>query len=236
MSATYRQSSVETPELRERDPENRLLARGPRFRLDAEVVRDIALESAGLLSAKMYGPSVMPYQPDGVWNVVYSNRRWEQSKGEDGHRRGVYTYTRRTSPYPSMVAFDAGSREVCLVRRVRTNTPLQALVMLNDPVYIEAAQALGRAMAPAGAKDPRRGIEHGFLAALSRPPQKAELERVNALFDEARDRFAKDEKAAEAMATKPIGPLPDGMKASDAAAWAVIGNVILNLDEFVTRR
>ncbi len=236
MSAAYRQSSAVSPELRERDPENRLLARGPRFRLDAEAVRDTALASAGLLSAKMYGPSVMPYQPDGVWNVVYSSRKWEQSKGDDARRRGVYTYTRRTSPYPSMIAFDAGSREVCLVRRVRTNTPLQALVMLNDPVYIEAAQALGRSMALLDAKEPGRRIEYGFLSALSRPPTKAEATRLLELYTSERARYTKDDKAAEAMATKPIGPLPDGLNAPEAAAWSTVANVILNLDEFVTRR
>ncbi len=236
MSATYRQSSAVSPELRERDPENYLLARGPRFRLDAEAVRDVALEAAGLLSAKSYGPSVMPYQPDGVWNVVYSSHKWELSTGEDAHRRGLYTYARRTSPYPSMIAFDAGSREVCLVRRVRTNTPLQALVMLNDPVYIEAAQALGRAMALHDAGGPRRKIEYGFLAALSRPPAKPEAARLAELYRSEKIRFSKDEKAAQALATKPIGALPDGLSAPEAAAWSTVGNVILNLDEFVTRR
>jgi len=236
MSAAYRQSSAESTELRERDPVNRLFARGPRFRLDAEALRDVALEVGGLLSAKMYGPSIMPYQPEGVWNVVYSARKWERSQGEDAHRRGVYTYTRRTSPYPSMITFDAGSRETCLVRRVRTNTPLQALVMLNDPVYIEAAQALGRLMAPLGLKEPRRGIEYGFLAALSRPPTKAEEVRVTELYKTERARYSADEKAAEAMATKPIGALPEGLSAADAATWSTVGNVILNLDEFVTRR
>lgn len=236
MSATYRQESVVTDALRERDPENRLLAHGPRFRLDAEVVRDSALEIGGLLSTKMYGPSVMPYQPDGVWNVVYSGYKWVQSEGEDRHRRGVYTYTRRTSPYPSMVAFDAGSREVCLVRRVRTNTPLQALVMLNDPVYIEAAQGLGRKMAQLDAKDSKARLEYGMLAALSRPPTKAEEARLLEFFNDERARYAADATAAEAMATKPIGALPEGLDAADAAAWSTVANVILNLDEFVTRR
>jgi len=236
MSAAYRQSSVVSDALHERDPENRLVARGPRFRLDAEVVRDSALAIGGLLSAKMYGPSVMPYQPDGVWNVVYSGYKWVQSEGEDKHRRGVYTYTRRTSPYPSMVAFDAGSREVCLVRRVRTNTPLQALVMLNDPVYIEAAQGLGRKMAQLDTKKPAERIEYGMLAALSRPPTKAEAARLLAFYETERARYAADEKAAEAMATKPIGALPEGLDAAEAAAWSTVANVMLNLDEFVTRR
>jgi hypothetical protein len=236
MSATYRQSSAETPESRERDPENRLLARGPRFRLDAETVRDSALQAAGLLSDKLYGPSVMPYQPDGVWNVVYSSQKWESSSGEDRYRRGVYTYTRRTSPYPSMVAFDAGSREVCLVRRVRTNTPLQALVMLNDPVYVEAAQALGRKMAAFGGGDLRKKAAYGFHAALSRPPAKAELNRLVALYEGEYARFRGDATAADAMATQPIGPLPEGLSAPEAAAWSTVANVLLNLDEFVTRR
>ncbi len=178
----------------------------------------------------------MPYQPDGVWNVVYSSQKWAVATGEDRYRRGIYTYTRRTSPYPSMIAFDAGSREVCLVSRVRTNTPLQALVMLNDPVYVEAAQALGRKMAAAGGRDPRKKATYGFRAALSRSPKKAELDRVVKAYKDELTRFGGDAKAAEAMATQPIGPLPEGLEAAEAAAWSTVANVLLNLDEFVTRR
>ncbi|MCP5116022.1 MAG: DUF1553 domain-containing protein, partial [bacterium] len=142
MSATYRQASDVGPELLERDRFNRLLARGPRVRLDAEMVRDQMLAASGLLSKKMYGPPVMPLQPDGVWQVVYNRDRWETSSGEDRYRRAVYTLWRRTSPYPAAMTFDAPSAELCTMRRIRTNTPLQALVTLNDPLSIEAARHL----------------------------------------------------------------------------------------------
>ena len=122
------------------DTNNRLLSRGPRFRMEAEMVRDVALTSSGLLSDKMYGRSVMPPQPPGVWQVVYSSDKWDTSLGEDRYRRGLYTFWRRTSPYPAMMAFDATSRELCTVRRIRTNTPLAALVTLNDPAFVEAAR------------------------------------------------------------------------------------------------
>ena len=149
-SATYRQSSATTAALLERDPANALLARGARFRVEAEMVRDIALAASGLLSPTIGGPSVYPVQPDGIWNVPYSDFRWETSTGEDLHRRSLYTFWRRTSPYPSLVTFDAPSRELCTVRRVRTNTPLQALTTLNDPAFVEAARALAGRMAAEG--------------------------------------------------------------------------------------
>src|SRR5690606_32972899 len=150
-SSCYRQSARVTPELLERDPENRLLARGPRFRISAEMVRDQALFVSGLLSAKMYGPPVRPPQPSlGLSAAFGGGIDWQPSAGADRYRRAIYTTWRRSNPYPSMVTFDAPNREVCTVRRDRTNTPLQALVTLNDPVYIEAAQALARRMDGAG--------------------------------------------------------------------------------------
>src|SRR5690606_14631068 len=148
-----RQSSILTDEMAEKDPGNAYYARGPRFRLSAEQIRDQALAVSGLLSDKMYGPSVMPYQPEGVWMSVYSGESWQTSPGEDQHRRGVYTFIKRTSPYPSYMTFDASSREVCLVDRITTNTPLQALTTLNDPVYMEASVHLARRMIEAGAGD-----------------------------------------------------------------------------------
>ena len=141
MSGTYRQSSIVTPELYQKDPNNELYARGPRIRLTAEEIRDQALAVSGL-----YGPGVMPPQPDGVWQSVYSNESWVESKGKDKYRRAIYTYLKRTSPYPSFITFDAGSREVCTIRRTVTNTPLQALVTLNDPVYLEAAYSFAKSM------------------------------------------------------------------------------------------
>ncbi len=235
MSATYRQSSVITPRSREEDPYNRLLARGPRSRLGAESIRDAALSVSGLLSEKMYGPSVMPYQPEGVWTIVYSSRKWETSENEDRHRRGLYTYWRRTSPYPSMMAFDAVSREVCTVRRVRTNTPLQALVLLNDPVYVEAAKALGRRVAFADLQGVEAKAAYGFQLALSRPPGQAELARLVALYEEELKSFRADKEATVAMATDIIGPLWRG-DFGEVAAWSTVASALLNLDEFVTKR
>ena len=140
MSATYRQQSIVNDELLEKDPYNKFYARGPRVRLSAEQVRDQALFISGLLSNKMYGPGVMPFQPEGIWNSPYSPAQWKQSKGEDQYRRGVYIYWKRTAAYPSMTTFDGTAREICVARRIRTNTPLQALVTLNDSAYIEMAR------------------------------------------------------------------------------------------------
>ncbi len=148
LSATYRQNSNVTPGLQERDPYNRLLARGPRFRVEAEMVRDLSLTASGLLSRKLGGPSVMPPQPDGIWRNPYSAEKWLVASGEDRYRRGLYTFLRRTSPYPAMMTFDATSREVCTVRRERTNTPLQALVTMNDPQFVEAARKLAETLPP----------------------------------------------------------------------------------------
>jgi hypothetical protein len=162
MSATYRQCSSISRDLVERDPHNRLLARGPRVRLEAEMIRDQALAVSGLLSRKLGGPSVMPPQPEGVWSNPYSGEKWSLSNGDDRYRRGVYTFWRRTAPYPSFMSFDAPSREFCVVRRPRTNTPLQALTVLNDPVYVEAAQSLARKIASAPEKDIEEQVEYGF--------------------------------------------------------------------------
>src|SRR5207244_3435749 len=157
-SATYRQSSSVTPILLAKDPRSRLLARYPRRRLDAEFVRDQALALSGLLSGKIGGPSVYPPQPEGLWQAAFNGERtWPNSTGEDRYRRGLYTFWRRTVPYPSMATFDAPSRETCTVRRIRTNTPLQAFVTLNDPVYVEAAQALARRVIKEGGASPADG-------------------------------------------------------------------------------
>jgi len=185
MSATYRQSSDIRGDLLEKDPYNRLLARGPRFRLDAEMVRDQALAASGLLSRKMGGPPVMPWQPEGIWQVVYNGDQWVTSKGEDRYRRGLYTFLRRTSPYPTMITYDAPTGEVCTIRRVRTNTPLQALASLNDPVSMEAAQQLALRTLKEAGKGDRARAEHMFRLMLVRPPSKKEAERILALKREA---------------------------------------------------
>ncbi len=235
-SATYRQSSRVTPDRLERDPDNRLFARGPRVRLDAEAVRDQALFVGGLLVGKMYGPPVQPPQPPvGLTAAFGSGIDWQTSKGEDRSRRGLYTAWRRSNPYPSMATFDAPNREVCTVRRSRTNTPLQALVTLNDPVYVEAAQALARRMA-CGGKTAAEKAGYGFRVCLCRPPGDEELDRLVRLHEAARATFAKDPEKARQMATDPLGPASQGADVAELAAWTVVGNVLLNLDEMMMKR
>lgn len=175
MSSTYKQSSDVSPELQKLDPMNKLYARGPRFRLDAEMVRDQALAAAGLLSKKQFGPPVMPWQPDGVWLVVYNGDNWATSKGEDRYRRALYTFMRRTSAYPSMMNFDAPNGETCTIRRIRTNTPLQALTSLNDPAFMEAAQRLAEKAVKESPADPARRL---FELVLLRAPNKTESARL----------------------------------------------------------
>ena len=178
LSATYRQSSYTSDELRQADPFNRFYARGPRFRISAEMVRDQALFVSGLLSDKMYGQPVNPPQPElGLKAAFGSATDWKTSAGDDRYRRGIYTSWRRSSPYPSMAQFDAPNREVCTVRRIRTNTPLQALVTMNDPVYVEAAQSLARQMVAAG-ETPKLRIEYAFRQSLIRQPSEGEIERL----------------------------------------------------------
>ncbi|MBA4186565.1 MAG: hypothetical protein C0467_00965 [Planctomycetaceae bacterium] len=237
MSAAYRQSAKVTPEMFERDPENRLLARGPRVRLSAEMVRDQALSAAGLLSPKLLGPSVKPPQPNlGVSAAFGGSIDWQTSAGEDKFRRGIYTQWRRSNPYPSMSTFDAPNRDTCIVRRARTNTPLQALVTMNDPVYVEAAQGLARRMMEKGGATPAEKVTYGLQACLVRPPTAAEVERLVKLHADAKAKFARDAAKATQFATVPLGPLPKGVDATDAAAWTVVANVLLNLDEMLMKR
>ncbi len=236
MSAAYQQSSKVTPELQHRDPDNRLLARGPRFRLSAEVLRDQAMMISGLLSPKMYGAPVKPSQPTSGLSAAFgSGIDWQTSAGEDKYRRGLYTTWRRSNPYPSMATFDAPNREVCTVRRGRTNTPLQALVTLNDPVYIEAAQALARRIAKSDGETADR-VRYGFRLTLSRPPQEAELVRLVKLYEQSLAKYSQNADDAKRMATDPLGPVPEGMKVDELAAWTVVGNVLLNLDETIMKR
>jgi cytochrome c553 len=236
-SATYRQSSRVTPALLERDPDNRLFARGPRFRSSAEVIRDQALFVSGLLSPKMHGPPVRPPRPKMNLTAAFGGGTdWEPSPGGDRHRRALYTEWRRTTPYPSMVAFDAPSRNVCTVRRPRTNTPLQALVTLNDPCYVEAAQALARRMVREGGSTAEARARYGFRLCLARPPSAAELRRLVGLYEKVRTEYAGHPQQARKMASEPLGPLPAGMDPVDLAAWTVVGNVLLNLDEMVVKR
>jgi hypothetical protein len=233
-SAAYRQTSRATPELVARDPENRLVACGPRVRLSAEVIRDQALAAAGLLSRKKGGPSVQPPQPNlGLSAAFGGGIDWKTSDGEDRYRRALYTTWRRSNPYPSMATFDAPSREVCTVRRPRTNTPLQALVTLNDPVYVEAAQALARRMVREGGSTSPERAARGFRLVLARQPTAAEIDRLVRLHDDALAGFKNDLDDAKKMATDPLGPVPSDLTVAldDLASWTVVANVILNLDE-----
>ena len=236
-SATYRQSSKVSPELADTDPDNRLLARGPRFRLSAESIRDQALFASGLLSRKMFGTPVKPQQPkQGLSAAFGSGIDWETSQGEDRYRRGLYTTWRRSNPYPSMAAFDAPNREVCTVRRERSNTPLQALVTLNDPVYVEAAEALAQRMMDVSGTTADR-VRHGFRRCAGRPPEARELEGMVQLYERALKRYQADpEKARKLLAVNMQSAVAGNGKETERAAWTVVGNVLLNLDEVLMRR
>lgn len=235
MSSTYRQSSVNDGSAADKDPNNRLLSRSPRFRLAAETVRDQALVAAGLLTRDVGGPSVMPPQPDGIWKATYSSAKWKTAMGRDRYRRGLYTYWRRTSPYPSMLTFDAGSREVCLVRRIRTNIPLQALITLNDPVFVESAGALAKAVLDSKLSLNSQRIAYAFQRVLVRPPSEEEAHRLVALLEEARAEFTRDSGSAAALLETARVQVGDGYDQEELAAWIMLANVLLNLDETLMR-
>ncbi len=235
-SATYRQSSKVGAELLRRDPRNRLLAQAPRVRLEAEMVRDQALALSGLLSRKVGGPSVFPLQPAGLWQAAFNGERtWTTSQGEDRYRRGLYVFWRRTVPYPSMATFDAPSREICAIKRVRTNTPLQSFVTMNDPVYVEAAQALARRIVREGGTDVAARVRYALQLCQCRPPRPDQVGPLVSLHDSELVRYRQDRAAAAALATDPIGPLPPGMDPADLAAWTAVANVLLNLDSVLTK-
>jgi mono/diheme cytochrome c family protein len=229
-SATYRQSSQASPELYKRDPFNRLFARGPRLRLDAEMVRDNALAVSGLLNRKRGGPSVFPYQPDGIWFNPYSGDKWVQSKDGDQYRRGLYTFWRRTAPYAAFMAFDAPSREVICERRPRTNTPLQALAVLNDKAFVEASAGLARRMMTEPPGDDRDRITHGMRLCVARKPTPREIDVLLALYRDNLETYKNDPAAAKALVKD-----PKDLDPAELAAWTVIANVLLNLDETITK-
>jgi hypothetical protein len=228
MSATYRQASRVSDELLETDQANQWLARGARVRLSAEQIRDQALAVSGLLSTKMYGKSVMPYQPEGIWNSVYSGEYWQQSEGEDQHRRGVYTFIKRTSPYPSLMMFDGSSREVCISRRIRTNTPLQALVTLNDPVFVEASRHLAKRMMKGDDAEPGMRIKTGYRLLTFKELSAGKLAALNKLYEEALGTYKADTVSLKAL-TKERDATPQ------YAAMTVVANALLNLDEVITK-
>ncbi len=228
MSATYRQSSRATPELLARDPGNKLLARGPRFRLEAEVIRDSALRGSGLLSDKMGGPGVHPPQPDGVMEAAYGSPKWNVDTGEDRYRRSIYTFQKRSAPFALYNNFDAPTGEACLARREVSNTPLQALALLNDQVFLEAARALGVTLA-ASADSVEARIRTLFRRCLTRPPTDDELARLTKFFHAQRARFDHGELDATALVGK------DASSPDEAAAWTALARGLLNLDEAITR-
>jgi len=237
-SATYRQSSKVTPELLERDPDNRWLTRGPRIRLSAEMIRDQALFVSGLLSSQMFGQPVNPPQPKmGIKAAFGSNIDWQTSTGENRYRRGIYTNWRRSNPYPSMVTFDAPDRRVCTVRRSRSNTPLQALVVLNDPVYVEAAQSLARRLALADGKLNDK-IRLGIRQTLIRPAKNVEVQHLKRLHQSAYQHYKLKPEQAHLIATSHLGNLEqhDVTEMVNLAAWTVVSNTLLNLDEMFMKR
>ena len=219
-SKTYRRSSRMSAEARERDPQNRLLARGPRFRLAAESIRDNALAISGKLSLKQFGPSIRPPQPDGLWKKVGGQQYdYEVSPGEDEVRRGVYVVLKRMSPYPSFINFDATARLACRVNRGRSNTPLQALNLLNDPVYVDAAKGLAeRVLHEMPEANLEQQLEHAFRIAVSRPPSQRERDTLKHLYE--------NELAAE---------LPNASLSAQSAAWFAVASTLMNLDETITK-
>jgi hypothetical protein len=242
-SAAYRQSSAVTPALLHRDPENRLLARMSRLRLPAELIRDQALAVSGLLEGAVGGRSVSPYQPAGLWEELASRldggnwtaQTYRQDHGRDLYRRSMYTFWKRTSPPPSLVTFDAPDRETCTVRRPRTNTPLQALVLLNDPTYVEASRKLAERMMTEGGTTAEDRIAFAFRLATARPPRTAEADVLRAVFEEQLAAYRRDPRAARKLLSVGESKRDEKLDAAELAAWSVVASMILNLDETVTR-
>ena len=242
MSATYRQTSAVTQELLEKDPYNRLLARSPRYRLAAEFVRDSALAASGLLNRDLGGPSVHPYQPDGLWAEVshygypagFTSQKYLPGSGRANYRRSIYTAWKRTSPPPSMTIFDAPNRETCTVRRLNTNTPLQALVLQNDPQFLEAARALGAVMAAQGS--PKAGVARGALSVLGRYPSGNEAKVLAAAQVRYRKRFEGREDDARALLSVGELALSNPATAGELVAWTLVASTLLNMDEAMTRQ
>ncbi|WP_442484814.1 PSD1 and planctomycete cytochrome C domain-containing protein [Aeoliella sp. SH292] len=240
MSSTYRQSSVTSEELQTRDPRNRLLARGPRYRMDAEVIRDQALAVSGLLVDRLGGPGVKPPQPDGLWEAVAysgSNTRFfvADTEHEKVHRRSLYTFWKRTSPPPQLTTLDAPSRESCVVRRERTNTPLAALLLLNDPQYVEAARALAERSMLEAAGSADQIAARMLRLAVMREPTGAETERLVGVYQASLDRYQNDSEAASKLLAIGVAPPSDELDRAELAAWTLVANVVLNLDELVTK-
>ncbi len=226
-SATYQQSSYSSPEHLQIDQQNKYYARGPRIRLSAEQIRDQALVVSGLFSSKMYGPSVMPFQPERIWNSPYSSAKWIQSKEEDQYRRAIYTYWKRTSPYPSMVLFDVMAREVCSSRRIRTNTPLQALVNLNDSVYVEASLHFAKRMIEEGGENVREQMKFGYKLMMYKDIAEDKLEILTKLYENIQGEQSLIKQVAQQAGENP--------EEKHAKTMSIVANAMLNLDEFIMK-
>jgi hypothetical protein len=244
-SSAYRQSSNISREAFGHDPENRLLARGPRFRLQAEFIRDQALAVSGLLDGRVGGASVSPYQPAGLWEELMSREdghKWTaqnyvQSHGADLYRRSMYTFWKRTSPPPQLSTFDAPDRETCTIKRARTNTPLQALVLLNDPTYVEASRKLAERVMREGGASVEERVTFAFRQPLSRKPTEAEVAVLKRVYAEQLAHFRSPEGTLAASKLLAVGESPRDEKLDPAAlaAWTTVASMILNLDETVTK-
>ena len=236
LSSTYRQSSAVTAAARELDPSNRWLARQTPFRLDAEFVRDNALAVSGLLVERVGGPSARPYQPAGFWAYLnFPQREWQNSTGDDLYRRGLYTHWQRQYLHPSLAAFDAPSREECTADRPRSNTPMQALVLLNDPTYVEAARAFAAKLIREGGADTDARIQWAFERALLRPAKPEEVAVLQRLLEKHLAELRADSSAAEAIARVGETPMPPDVDRTELAAWTSVTRAILNLHETVNR-
>ena len=236
-SATYRQTSKASAQLRARDPENRLFARGPRFRVDAEVVRDMALALSGLLVEKPGGRAVKPYEPGGLWEAVSFNnsQKYVPDQGEGQYRRSLYTYWKRQSPPPNMLLFDAPTREYCVVRRPRTNTPLQALALLNDLQFVEASRAFAQRMLTEGGKSTADRLRYGFRLATARVPVSEEVKVLQQTLDAQLKEFQANAEAAEKLVGIGSFKARENLGRAELAAWTTIGSMLLNLDETMTK-
>ncbi len=234
-SATYRQSSAVTPELSRRDPENRLLTRGPRQRLSAETIRDMALAASGLLVERIGGPSVKPYQPPRLWLELTGNVDYEQDHGPDLYRRSIYTFVKRTVAPPTMITFDSSPRETCTVRTTRTNTPLQALALMNDVTFVEAARALAERVIAEAAPEPGERIARAFRLVLARPASAAELETLLRNWSRQLSHFRQHAGEADALVKSGEAPRKTACEACELAAYTAVCSLIMNLDEAITK-
>ena len=234
-SATYRQSSKVAPEHYAKDPYNRSLAHGPRFRVEAEIVQDIALSASGLLNPRVGGPSVRPPIPPGVGETVYGGLSWPESGAGDRHRRGMYTFWKRSLPFPSLVAFDAPAAENACPRRVRSNTPLQALTTLNEKTFVEAAQAMGLRLLKEGGRDDRSRVIYAFQLCTGRAPTEREIKSVLRFWEEQYKYFEDRSSSALAVAVPDLKKAPPDVNLHKVAAWAMVSRAILNLDETITK-